>query len=51
MYESSGSQFFRAITRIQLEPDTSQESRAAIALLTILVEGLQTSKARLVLER
>ena len=36
MYKSSGSQFFRITTGIQSGPDTFDESRFAMAFLTIL---------------
>ena len=36
MYESSGSQFFRTTTRIQPGPDTFDESRFVMTILTIL---------------
>ena len=35
MHESSGSQFFRVTTGIQLGPDTSDESRFIMTFLTI----------------
>ena len=50
MYESSGSQFFRSATGIQLIPDTFDESRFVMTFLTILGATEILCSFRLVLE-
>ena len=50
MYESSGSQFFRTITGIQLGPDAFDESRFVMTFLTILGVMEILCSFRLVLE-
>ena len=50
MYESSGSQFFRTTTGIQLRPDAFDESRFVVTFLTILGVMDILCSFRLVLE-
>ena len=50
IYESSGSPFFRNTTRIQSGPDTFDESRFVMTVLTILVVMEILCSFRLVLE-
>ena len=50
MYERSGSQFFRTATGIQSGPDTFNESRFVMTLLTILGVTAILFSFRLVLE-
>ena len=50
MYESSGSQFFRTTTGIQLRPDAFDESRLVVTFLTILGVTDILCSFRLVLE-
>ena len=50
MYESSGSQFFRTTTRIQLVPDTFDQLRFVTTFLTIFGVTEMLRSFRLVLE-
>ena len=50
MYESSGSQFFKTTTRVQLGPNAFDESRFVITFLTILGIMEILCSFRLVLE-
>ena len=50
MYESSGSQFFRTTTRVQLGPNAFDKSRFVITFLTILGIMEILCSFRLVLE-
>ena len=51
MYESSGSQFFRTTTGMKLEPDSFDQSRVVMTIVTIFGVTEMLWSFRLVLER